>query len=178
MDYTVHGTLQARILEWGAFPFLQGISPTQGSNPGLPNCRQTLYQLSCCCCSVAKSCPVLCNPWTAACQTSLSFTIFWGLCKFMSFESNMLSNHLILCHPLLLYLQSFPASGSFPRLSALPIRWPKYWSFNFSISPSNEYSGLISFGIHWFDTLIVQPTLKSFLQFESWEDQGEWKTFF
>ena len=96
--------------------------------------------------------------------TVLSFTFSWSLLKLMFIESEMPSNHLISCHPSS-YLQSFPASGSFPDL--LYIRWPKYWSFNFNISPSNEYSGLISFRIDWFDLLALQGTLKSLLQHHS-----------
>ena len=95
-------------------------------------------------------------PWTAARQTSLSFTISWSLLKLRSFESVIPSNHLILC-PLLLLLPSvFPNIGIFSNESALHIRWPKYWSFSFSISCSNEYSGLISFRTDWFDLLGVQ----------------------
>ena len=103
------------------------------------------------------------TPWIAAHQPSLSFTISWNLLKFMSIESVMLSNHLILCHPLLL-LSIFPSIRVFPSESALPISWPKYWSFSFSISPSNEHLGLISFRIHWLDLLAVRGTLKSLLQ--------------
>ena len=107
---------------------------------------------------------LIATPWTAAHQTSLSFTISWSLLKLRSFESVIPSNHLILC-PLLLLLPSiFPNIGIFSSESALHIRWPKYWSFSFSISCSNEYSGLISFRIDRFDLLIVQGTLKSFLQ--------------
>ena len=102
------------------------------------------------------------TPWTAACQTSLSFTISWSLLKRMSIESVMPSNHFKLCYPLLL-LSFFPSSGSF-LMSAVGIRWPKYWDFSFSINPSNEYSRLISFRIDWFDLLAVQGTLKSLLQ--------------
>ena len=104
------------------------------------------------CCSVTQFCPTLCDPCTAACQASLSFTIFWSLLRLTSFEALMPTNHLIICRPLLLHLQSFPASGSFPELT-LCIRWPKYWSFSFSVSPSNEYSGLISFRIDWFESI-------------------------
>ena len=106
-------------------------------------------------------------PWTAAQQASLSSTISRSLLRFMFIELVMPSNHLILCRPLLLCPQSFPASGSFPVKSVLCIRWPKYWSFSFIISPSNEYSGLISFRIDWFDLLAVQGTLKSLLQHHS-----------
>ena len=103
-------------------------------------------------------------PWTAACQTPLSFTVYQSLLRLMSTEMVMLSNRLILCHPPLLYLQSFPASGSFPVNQHFA---SKYWSFSFRISPSNEYSGLISFRINWFDLLVVQGTLKTLLQHRS-----------
>ena len=96
-----------------------------------------------CCCSVSKACPNLCDPWKAACQASLSFTISRSLLKFMSIESVVLSNHLILYHPLLLLPSIFPSIGVFSNESALRIRWLKHWSF--SISPSNEYSGLTKF---------------------------------
>ena len=101
------------------------------------------------------------TPWTAARLASLSLTISWSLLKPMSIESVMSSNHLILCRPLLLLTSIFPSIRVFSNESALRIRWPKYWSFTFSISPSNEYSGLISFRIAWFDLLAVQRTLKS-----------------
>ena len=94
--------------------------------------------------------------WTAACQASLSFTISQSLLKLRSFESVIPSNHLILCRPLLLLPSIFSSIRVFFNESALCIRWPKYWSFSFSISPSNEYSGLISFRIDWFDLLAVQ----------------------
>ena len=100
-------------------------------------------------------------PWIAACQASLSFTISQSLARFMSIESVILSNHLILCHPLLLLLSIYPSIRVFSNESVLCIRWLNYWSFNFSISPSNEYSGLISFRIDWFDFLAVQETLES-----------------
>jgi len=103
------------------------------------------------------------TPWTAALQASLSITNSWGLLKLMSIESVMPSNHLILCRPLLLP-SIFPSIKVFSNESALPIRWPKYWSFSFSISPSNECSGLISFRMDWLDLLVVQGTLKSLLQ--------------
>ena len=103
-------------------------------------------------------------PWTAACQASLPFTILWSLLKLLSIESVMPSNHLILYCPLLFLASIFPSSRVFSNESALHIRWPKYWSFSFSISPSNEYSGLISFRMDWLDLLAVQGTLKSFLQ--------------
>ena len=105
--------------------------------------------------------------WTAAHQAFLSFTISWSLLKLMSIESVMPSKHLILCHPLLLLPSIFPSIRVFSNESALQIRWPKYCSFSFSISPSNEYSGLISFRIDLFDPLAVQGTLKSLLQHHS-----------
>ena len=103
------------------------------------------------------------TPRTAARQASLSFTISRSLRKLMSIESVMPSNHLVLCRPLLLP-SIFPGNRVFSNESALRIRWPKYWSFSFSISPSNEYSGLISFRMNWLDVLVVQGTLKSLLQ--------------
>ena len=109
------------------------------------------------------------TPWTAAHQASLSFTISWSLLKLMSIESLMPSNHLILCRSLLLLPSIFPCIRIFSKESALQIMWPKYWSFSFSISPSNEYSGLISFKIDWFDLLAVQGTLKSLLQHHNLE---------
>ena len=106
------------------------------------------------------------TPWTAKCQDSLFFTISWSLLKFMSTESVMPSNHLILCHPLL-PPSIFPSIRVFSNESVLCIRWPNYWSFSFSVSPSNEYSGLISFRMDWLDLLAVQGTLKSLLQHHS-----------
>ena len=114
--------------------------------------------------SFAQLCP---TPWTAACQASLSITNSRSLLKLMSIESVMPSNHFILCRPLLLLPSIFPSIRVFSNGSVLRIRWPKYWSFSFSISPSNEYSGLISFMIDWFDLLAVQGTLKSLLQHHS-----------
>ena len=105
--------------------------------------------------------------WPAARQASLSFIIFWSLLRFMSIESVMPSSYLILCNPLLLPPSIFPSIRVFPNELALHIRWPKYWSFSFSISPSNEYSGFVSFRIDWFDLLAVQGTLKSVLQHHS-----------
>ena len=107
------------------------------------------------------------TPWTAACQASLSITNSQSLLKFISIESVMPSNHLILCRPFLLRPSIFPSIRVFSNKSVLCNRWPKYWSFSFSISPSNEYSGLISFRIDWLDLLAVQGTLKSLLQHHS-----------
>ena len=102
--------------------------------------------------------------WTAARQASLSITNSWSLLKLMSIQSVMPSNHLILCHPLLLPPSIFPSIRVFSNESVLHIRWPEYGSFSFSISPSNEYSGMISFRIDWFDLLAVQGALKNLLQ--------------
>ena len=104
-------------------------------------------------------------PWTAAHQAFLSFTISLSLLRFMFIESVMLCNHLILCHPLLLLPSIFPSIRVFSNESALCLRWPKYWNFSFSISPSDEYSGLISFRSDWLDFLAVQGTLKDLLQY-------------
>ena len=117
-------------------------------------------------------------PWTAALQPSLSFTISWSLLKPMSIESVMPSSHLILCHPLLLLPLVPPnITGSFP-MSQLRMRWPKYWSFSFSISPSNEHPGLISFRMHWLNLLAVQGTLKSLLQHYSSKASILWHSAF
>ena len=118
--------------------------------------------------SVAQLCPTLCNPWTAACQASLSITNSWSSTKSMSIELVMPStHHLTLCRPLLLLPSIFPSIRVFSNESALRIRWPKYWSLSFNISPSNEHSGLISFRMDWLYLLAVQGTLKSLLQHHS-----------
>ena len=109
------------------------------------------------------------SPWTAACQASLFIINLRSLLKLMPIESVMPSNHLILCHPLLLLLSTFPSIRIFSMESVLWVRWPKYWRFSFSISPFNEYSGLISFRMDWLDLLAVQGTLKSLLQHHSWK---------
>ena len=106
-------------------------------------------------------------PLTAAHQTSLSITKTWTLLKLMSIPSVMPFNQVILCRPLLLLPSNFPSIRVFSNESVLPIRWPKYWSFTFSISPSDEYSGLISFRMDWLDLLAVQGTLKNLLQYHS-----------
>ena len=105
--------------------------------------------------------------WTAAHWASLSFTVSWSLLKLMSIESVTIAKHLILCHPLFLLPSIFPSIRVFSTGSVLCIRWPKYWSFSISISPSSEYSGLISFKMDWLDLLAVQGTLKSLLQHHS-----------
>ena len=117
--------------------------------------------------SVTQSYPTLATPWTAARQASLSITNSQSLPRLMSIESEMPSNHLILCHALLLLPSMFPSIRVFSNESALHIRWPKYWSFSFNISPSSEHSGLISFRMDWLDLLAVHGTLKSLLQHHS-----------
>ena len=111
-------------------------------------------------------------------QDSLSITNSHSLLKFLSIESVMPSNHLILCRPLLLLPPTPPSIRVFSKKSVLCIRWPKYWSFSFSISPSNEYSGLISLRIDWFDLLAVQGTLKSLLQYHSSKTSILWRSAF
>ena len=143
------GILQARILECVAMPS-SGYLP----NPGFTS----VQSLSCVRLSATS--------WTAACHASLEFTNSQSSPKPMSIESMMPSNHLILCRPLLLLPSIFPSIRVFSNESALRIRWPKYWSFSFSISPSNEHSGLI-FRMDWLDLLAVQGTLKSLLQHHS-----------
>ena len=118
------------------------------------------------------------TPWTAARQASLSITNSWSLLKLMSIESAMPSNHLIFCHPLLLLPSIFPSIRIFSNDSVLWIRWPKYWSFSFSINPSNEYLGLVSFRIDWFDLLAVQGTLKSLLYHHSLKASIIWCSAF
>ena len=112
-------------------------------------------------------CPTLATPWTAAHQAFLSITNSWSFLKLMSIEWVMPSNHLIHCHPLFLPPSIFPNIRVFCSESVFHIRWPKYWGFSFSISPSNEYSGLISFRMDWLDLLAVRGTLKSLLQHHS-----------
>ena len=135
---SVHGIFQARVLKWGAIAFssVQSLSHVQ----------------------------FFVTPWTAACQAPLSFTISQSLLMLMSTESVMLSKHLTLYQPILLLPSIGPSIRVFSSESALHIRWPEYWSFNFCISPSNEYSGLISFRMDWLDLLAIHGTLKSFLQ--------------
>ena len=145
---SVLGTFQARILDWVAISFFNPL--TQFSSvQSLSRVRLSV------------------TPWTAACQASLSITNSRSLLKLMSIESVMPSSHLILCHPLLLLPSIFPSIRFFSSESDLPIRWPKYWSFSFCISHSNEYSGLISFRMDWLDLLAVQGTLKSLVQHHS-----------
>ena len=119
------------------------------------------------CCSVTTCVWLFATPWTEANQDSLSFTITWSLLKLISIESVMPPNHIVLCRPLLLLPSIFPSISVFSNESALWIRWPKDWSFSFSISPSSEYTELISFRTDWFDLLEDQGTLKSILQHSS-----------
>ena len=154
--------------------FLQGIFLTQELNWGLLHCRQILYQLS------YQGSPekfhsvqllsriwLFVTPWTEACQASPSITISRSPPKPVYTESVMPSNHLILCHPPPLLPSIFPSIMVFSNKSAHCIRWPKYWSFSFSISLSNEHPGLISFRMGWLDLLAVQGTLKSLIQHHS-----------
>ena len=175
---SVLGILQARILELVAMPSSRAIFPTQALNlyllclllwqegssllapPGKPFAKcQSVQSLS--------RVQLFATPWTAACQDSLSISNSQSLLKLMSITLVMPSNHLILCRPLLLPPSIFPSIRVFSSESVLRIRWPKYWSFSFSINPSNEYSGLISFWTDWFDLLAVQGTLKSLPQHHS-----------
>ena len=120
-----------------------------------------------CCCSAAQSCLTLCDPMDYSTPHFSDLHYLGSLLKLVLIEAMMPSNHLILCHPLLLLPSIFPSMRGFSNKLALCIRWPKFWSFNFSISPSNEYSGLISFRIDWLDLLAVQGTLKRLFQHHS-----------
>ena len=125
---------------------------------------------------VVQSCLNFATPWTAACQVCLSITNSGSLLKFMSIQPVMASNHLIICY--LLLPSIFPSIRVFSNESDLHIRWPKYWSFSFSISPPNECSGLISFRIDWLDLLVVQGTVKIILQHHNAKaSQGLWRVF-
>ena len=132
--------------------------------------------------SLLFSCQAVCDSsrpsWTAACQASLSLTISWSLPKFMSIDLMMPFNHLILCRPLRFLPSIFPSITVFSNELAVHIRWPKYRSFSFSISPSNEYSVLISCRIDWFDLLAVQGTLKSLLQYHNLNTSILWCSAF
>ena len=120
------------------------------------------HRRGCCCYSVIQSCLTICDPMYCSMPGFPALTISRSLLKLISIESVMPPNHLILCHPLLLLLSVFPSIRVFSNESVLPIRWPEYWSFNFSISPSNEYSGLISFRMDWLDLLAVQGSPRVF----------------
>ena len=172
---SVHGIFQARILEWVAISFSRGSSQPRDqtcvSQIGRPilyhwATREAQIEVHNLFSSVQSFSRVslFVTPWTAARQTSLSIINSQSLLKLLSVELVMPSNHLILCRPLLLLPLIVPSIRVFPNESVLCIRWPKYWSFNFSISPFNEYSGLISFRMEWLDLLAVQGTFKSLLQ--------------
>ena len=128
-----------------------------------PGKAHLLFQFN----SFSQSCPTLCNPMDCSTPGFLSTTNSRSLLKLMSIESVITFNHLILCHPLLFLSSIFPSIKVFSNASVLCIRWPKYWSFSFNIRPSNEYSGLISFRMDWFELFAVQRTLKSLLQYHS-----------
>ena len=128
--------------------------------------------------SVTQSCPTLCNPMKRSIPSSLPITNSRSLPKLMSIESGMPSNHNILCHPLLLLPSIFPSIRAFSNVSAFCIRWPKYWSFSFNISPSNEHPGLISFRMDWLDLLAVRGTLKNLLQHHSSKASILWLSAF
>ena len=162
-DSAINFMIVSHPLEMPMWDHVQAIVPSGGDYFILqPQVSMTDYQLS----SVARVW-FFATPWTAARQASLSITSSQSLLKLMSIESVMPSNHVILCHPPFLLPLVFPSIRVFSSESVLHVRWPKYWSFSFSISPSSEYSGLISFRINWFDLLAVQGTLKNFLQYHS-----------
>ena len=151
--------------------------PFHSSRGKFSHCYSSfLWLVQCGCCSVTQLCPTLYVPMDCSMPGFPVHHQLLELLKFMSFESVMPSNHLILCHPLLLLPFIFPSIRVFSSKSALGIRWPKYWSFSFSNSPSNEYSGLISFRIDWLDLLAVQGTLKSLLQHHSTKASILWCT--
>ena len=128
-----------------------------------------------CCCSVAESCLTLCYPMKSSTPGHPVHQQLPEFTQLMFIESVMPSNHLLLCHPLLLLPSIFPSIRVFSNESALRIRWPKYWSFSFSIIPSHEYSGLIFFKMDWLDLLAVQETLKSLLQHHSLKPSVLWR---
>ena len=184
-DSSVHGILEKRMLEWVAISFSRGSSqprdqthiscllhwqvdsfPLNHLGSSWAGLRIPFQFSSVQFCHSVMS-DSLQPPWNAAFQACLSVTNSRSLLKLMSIQLVTPSNHLILCHPLLLLPSIFPSIRVFSRESGLCIRWPKYWSFSFSISPSNEYSGLISFRMDWLDLLVVQGTLKSLLQYHS-----------
>ena len=149
------------------FHFLLPVSPLVSNRScqlvNVSCCTVLLYFSKSCFVQLLSHVQLLVTPWIEVCQAPLSSTVSWSLFKFMSTESVMLSNHLILCCPLFLFPSILPRIRVFFHESAVCIRWPKYWSFSFSISPSNEYSGLISLRIDWFDLPAVQGTLKKSL---------------
>ena len=141
----------------------QAVNGVWGFSPNHTAQHKGLWQIQLSSVQSLSRVQLFASPWTAACQASLSITNSWSLLKFRSVESVTPSNHLILCCPLLLLTSIFPSIRVLSNESVLHIRWPKYCSFSFSISTSNEYSELISFRMHWLDLLAVQGTLKSLL---------------
>ena len=182
MGYTtpgssVHSISQARILEWVAISFSRGsFQPKDRTNVSCLAGEFFTTEPPGSSVQLLSHVQLFATPWTAARQASLSITNPWSLLKLMSMESVMPSNHLILCHPLLLPPSIFPCIRVFSKESVLCIRWPKYWSFSFSISPSNEYSGLISFRKDSLDLHAVQGTLKSLFQHYSSKASIFWAT--
>ena len=138
----------------------------QQNNKIIDKFVRQIYVL-CICCYLLSCVQLFATPQTAAPQASLSFIILWGLFRLISIVLMMPSSHLIRCYPLLLLPSILPSIRVFSNELVLCIRWAKYWSFSFSISPSNEYSGLISFRVDWLDLLVVQGILKSLLQYHS-----------
>ena len=151
------------------YPFFLGFTSHLGHHRLLSRVRCALQQILVVVVIVQSLSHVqlFATPWTAACQASLSFIISWSLLRLMCLELVTPSSHLILCHARLLLPSVFPSIRVFSKELVLRIRWPKYWSFSFSIRPSNEYSRLISFRMDWLDLLVVQGTLKSLLQHHS-----------
>ena len=164
---SLHKISQVRILECIVISFSRGSSWPRGCNHVSCIGRRILYHWVTSSIQLLSNVQLFANPWTTAHQASLSITNSQSLLKLMFIESVMPSNHLILCRSLLLLPSIFPRIRIFSNESVLYIRWPKYWSFSFSISPSNEYSGLISFRMDWLDLLAAQGTLKSLLQYHS-----------
>ena len=177
---SIHGIFQARVLEWVAIAFSETNSQ---SLPKLMSIESVMPSNHIILCQIPHYLNLICTnkpkiigvvvqslmsdsatPWTAACQASLSFIVSQSVLELISIVSLRPSNHLFLCHALLFLPAIFPSIRVFSNESALHIRWPKYWSFSFGISSSNEYSELISFRIDWFDLLAVQGTIKSLLQ--------------
>ena len=171
MDYSlpgssVHGILQARILEWNVM-FFTRVSSQPRDRAQVSCIAGRFFTIWATFSSVAQLCWLFSTPWIAARQASLSITNSRSLLRLMSIESVMPSSHLILCHPLLLLPSIFPNIRVFTNESALHIRWPKYWSFSFNITPCKKYPGLISLRMDWLNLLAVQGILKSLLQHHS-----------
>jgi len=173
---TVHKILQERIVECIAIPCSRRssqprdrtqVSCIAGGFFTVWTTREAFLSISVQSVQSLRHVWLFATPWTAAHQASLSITNSWSLLKLMSLESVMPSNHLIFCHPLLFSPLIHPSIRAFSNELVLRIRWPNYWSFSFKISPSSEYSGLISFTMDWLDLLAVQGTLKSLLQHHS-----------